>query len=371
MFPINTTSSNTKQSLSSSFNEAPITSSSSSEKYSGNTVVKRLDHDEEIARFGAVPDKSGNTQKSRKRSCSDSYDTALLPEKIAKSESFTFSENSAAGFDMVCSNLSSRQINNLSTEASTSVVSRKIGVLLTHENILDSCEYLKLPFTDLSGKKFNLIKTYFCNNQEILKKILTSLPDDELAFTVVVQEKSQTEEILTVSLFSNDGDDKNEIKIKRLFDGDTYSGLEFFDISFSLEYSENGELKRITPARSVHGGYRKNGICTSISLAVLELIQQHMGTPTTVLNSATARHIGTVKFYYPLNRLYNKMTGVHLRDIDPRQTTLKLSDIEAREESLLDFEVVNETYATCPHATITLVKLLSQYQLRKAFDCRN
>lgn len=45
---------------------------------------------------GAVPDNSGNTQESRKRSHPGSCDTLLPPEKVEKIESSTFSENSAA-----------------------------------------------------------------------------------------------------------------------------------------------------------------------------------------------------------------------------------------------------------------------------------
>ena len=48
----------------------------------------------------AVPDKSGNAQKSHKRSYSDSYNTDLPSEKAAKNESFIFSENSAPVTDL-------------------------------------------------------------------------------------------------------------------------------------------------------------------------------------------------------------------------------------------------------------------------------
>ena len=318
MFPMNTTK--VTHGLSCRFVEPPVTSSSTFDTCSGNIGVKGLRQDVEVT-----------------------------------------------GFDMTCSDLSCRRIHNLASEMPPSVVLNKIGALLTHGNIFAQCKYLKIPFTDISGRTFNFIRSYLClsNDNETLEKILINLSHDELAFVVIVGEENPSKEFLTFTLFSNDDKSENKRKIRRLYEGDTISGLEFFVISFVFEYSKNGELKVITPARSVHGGYRQNGICTSISLAALELIQQHMGMPNTVLNSATARHIGTVKFYYPLNRFYNKVTGLHLRDTDTTQTTINLSDIEIRDEPLVDFEIIDGIYASCPHDQILLDKLLSQYQARK------
>ena len=236
---------------------------------------------------------------------------------------------------------------------------RNLPSILSHNHVLSECPFFKLPIHLHDGSMYTEIKTVVCSNAKGVEDTLSSLRDTELAFIVFHEDKGSNLEII-LSLFSNKS---GKEVIKEMIGGYLGGGLEFFGIAFTLEFDLSGDLTTISPGRGVNERFRKNKICTSLSRAALENIYKHLGSEKTEMESYTACHIGTVKFYYPLNCFFRKSTLESLRNFDPRSTSLKIDDIEKRQESLDVFNLIGVS-AKCPDKYINLERLLLQYQVR-------
>lgn len=236
-----------------------------------------------------------------------------------------------------------------------------LPLILNHCQILGECPFFRIPISLKDGKAYKEIKTEVCSNSEKINDILMSLEDNELAFIVYYQDNENQLKI-KLSLFSNES---GEAEIDDMIGGFLGSGLEFFGMSFTLSFDPNGELITISLARGVNEKFQKNRICSSVSIEVLKKIYEHLGSEITKMNSCSASHIGTVKFYYPLNSFYRKNSFKSLRDFDPRNSPLTLVEVEKRQESLDAFKM-RGIKAKCPDRQINLEKLLLQYQVRDA-----
>lgn len=234
-----------------------------------------------------------------------------------------------------------------------------LPLILSHNHILSKCPFFETPMHLDDGSIYTEIKTVICSNGKDVEGTLRSLRDRELAFIVYHEERGSDIEI-TLSLFSNKS---GEEVVKKMIDGYLGTGLEFFGIAFFLGFNSDGELTYVGPGRGVNEKFRRNKICSSVSRAALENIYKHLGSEKTKMKSFSADHIGTVKFYYPLNCFFRKSTSESLRDVDPRSTSLTFDDIEKRQESLDVFNL-RGTQADCPDKYINLEKLLLQYQVR-------
>lgn len=84
--------------------------------------------------------------------------------------------------------------------------------------------------------------------------------------------------------------------IKHMVDGFLGSGLEFFGIAFYLNFNK----ETITMGVGVHQDFQRQGICTSVSLKILEKIYKHLGgLHFQQIRSSSATHLAFVKFFYP------------------------------------------------------------------------
>ena len=239
-----------------------------------------------------------------------------------------------------------------------------LPLILSHNQILSQCLFFKTPIHLNNGTVYEEIKTIVSSNTVDIEATLKSLRDSELAF--VVYHSSVSNKLnLTLSLFSNKSGKED---IKKMSGGYLGGGLEFFGIAFILEFDSNDDLIAVSPGRGVNERFRQNGICTSVSLAALTKIYEHLGSKKTLMSSFSASHIGTVKFYYPLNCFFRKSTSESLRNFDPRSSSLIFDNIEKRQECLdvFQFNPNKGTYAECPDKHINLEKLLLQYQVLDA-----
>ncbi len=237
--------------------------------------------------------------------------------------------------------------------------------LILHQNqILSQCPFFDTPIRLDDGSIYEKIKTVVCSDVNNIKSSLRALRNTELAFIVYYRNKNNTLK-LTLSLFSNKSCDNHNIK--KMTEGYLGSGLEFFGLAVTLTFDSYNDLITVSLGRGVNETFRRNGICTLVSLATLTKIYEYLGSEKTIITSYSASHIGTVKFYYPLHGLFKKNTLQSLRDFDPRNSSLTFDDIEKHEESLeiFQFEPSNK-FATCPDRVINLEKLLLQYQVRDA-----
>lgn len=314
--------------------------------------------------MNSISESVASSQTARSKS-EDEKDKGLAVKPIMQKE-----------FDFSATGISGRTVNRLVSyqpdfrlkKAELEQTGRRyfvenLPLILDHNQVLSECSFFKTPIHLDDGSIYKEIQTVVYSNTKDIEAALRSLKDSELAFVIYHQDLGNGRLNITLSLFSNKS---GETEVENMVHGFFGTGLEFFGISFSLEFDSYGDLTTVSPARWVNEKFRRNRICSSVSLAALTKIYEHLGSEKTVITSYSAEHIGTVKFYYPLNCFFRKSTSESLRAFDPRSASLTFDDIEKRQESFDGFQLHYGIFATCPDKQINLEKLLLQYQVRDA-----
>ena len=227
-------------------------------------------------------------------------------------------------------------------------------------------EIVKTKYPNDSKK----IQTYVCETEEEVTDLLKSLTIDDCVL-IIYKSSGESTELLTLSLITRRDESYIPRQVESIIKSLVFSEMDFFVITFQLDFDANGKLKSIDLNRGVSPMYQKKGICTEISRKVLEVIHSHIGNSETKVYCDSACHIGTVKFFYPLNCFYYKGSKKSARNFFPGSEYMNASDFEKGAHCLdgLSYNPPCVT-ASCPDGWVNLKKLLLQYKMKDLLESR-
>ena len=241
-----------------------------------------------------------------------------------------------------------------------------IGSLLSSSEILSGCDCLLSSTVFFDGSSKKKIKDFFCQSKREILYIPSLLEKDELAFVVYKRDWTKSDYSITFFMLSNASceDHVSIITSETYLNNPEY--LESFAIKLDIYFNPDNRLDRIVLLRGVNPKFQRNGICTKVTRNSFKVIDLYLGEQESKVMCCTASHIGTVKFFYPLNKYYHRITGEHLRDLHPVDSLLRISDFTASHDDLSAFfyNPNVSTSARCLHESVPLKKLLSQLQLK-------
>ena len=254
------------------------------------------------------------------------------------------------------------------TKACREYLFSNLEVVLDAQKVLP--DFLIKEILSIGAIKDPTIQTYVCVSEEEVTAVLNNIRRDECAL-IIYRVKQQLTELLTLSLIRRSDDSKIKKQVGSIVKSLVFSEMDFFVITFELDFDIDGSLKSVDLNRGVSHLYQKKGICTEISRKVLGEIYSYIGKPETKVYCDSACHIGTVKFFYPLNRFYYKDSKKSARNFVPGREYVDTSNFE-KGDHCLDGLSYNPpcTTATCPDGWVNLKTLLLQYKVKDFLESR-
>ncbi len=242
--------------------------------------------------------------------------------------------------------------------------------ILSFERISVNCDALKSPIIvgdDLYPKRVQLIIIFELDG---IEKTIKSLSKGELSYVIVVVDNvsGESRELdLVLLLTRNCGSVSKEASLDLL--NPIHNPNILFSMLFRLKFMISKTLSSVEPHRDVHLDLQRKNICNSVSKNVLEQIYKYLGHDNLEIICGNSLHIGTVKFFYPLNKFYTRSGAVCLRELEPGHTSMPISDIRVGQDKLTDFKYDEKTTrASCLTSKMILKTLLQQHKLREFLD---
>lgn len=338
---------------------------------------------------GAVSSNRGKTEKKTIRSANAFSRPVVIPQKKLEMEPLAISGSSAPTSSHECSGvyLQNRKITPTEiqllkldkaspSESSFKFFLENIGKIFNFESISVESRALTLPLLLPDGRLYERVRTIACSDAKKVQEKILSLSEKELLFVIRYSDESYGGEnifVIKLCLVGKENSIYDENIEEYLCCRDyKNNNASLFGFSFALNLDNHFELNSVEPHRTVRVDMQRKGISNDVSTNILNQIYKFLGNDETTIVSGNSIHIGTVKYFYPLNMFYRKSDGFSIRDINPSTSSLSIDDIIRGEDCLDDFEFYpGENTATCLTNRINLKTLLLQHKLRKVLDSRD